>query len=1677
MVKQKILLLMVILLAISLALTLSPQPVKAQSWLEGWQYRKSHVINPASGAGTNYQIRIKVHYGAGTDSGEEVYINSTYVVTFGSWNIGGYLYNYRLRIFVTENSGANLTDYQVKVTLNTAWLVSNGYATSSGNETRFTDSDGSTLLSFWRETDFNTQNTIYWVKIPSLTANSNKEIHAYFDPDLTNVPSASDGYSTFVAFDDTFDLSKWQMSSNYNGGTVSQDTATGKPAPSMKIVHSTSKQTLMRFKNLVISSSNSCVIDVDIYQGSSGRRLDSVVWYWNDTTGNGYWARLETGSSSTADKLYIFKTTNWAWSPIATGNAYTYMPAGWYHVTATIQGSTFKASFYKPDGSLMQTLQVTDSSYTTGELGLNGEWTTNAQTSWYDNYRVRKYVSSEPSVSVETKCRQDFGDIRITRSDGVTVIAGENNGWMESKVDGDYAIIWAKIPDDLSTNPVTIYVYYGNPTATFIGNGSETFLLFRDLIPDFITQFGTLPLTTYSNQNDPGDGFINSSSVDDVYVSPCMWFRSWGGKKHERTSSYIYFYGYQDAGNYGECGTDIRIRTSPAPTGWQGSMAYTATATLYKRHIIVLDFKTTSTPGLVFFSTWATGDDVPYGTVAASYTLNSASQIRQVFIYSGTIAHIRVSAGSGTSITLYGEYYAVAKYVSTEPSHGAWGNEETVPTGGVPNPPVLMGPANNSRFNPSVSVVFSWVFSHPNTSETQSAYQFQLDDDISFTSPNIDTGKVESSSQQTTQNLPSSYGRFYWRVRTWDSQDHAGDYSNPWCVIVDRLEVYGAWVSDERADVDSSQYVYWQLRYDFDDVIFDNNKGSVNVNGQTGTWDSENSRWYRSVSVSTVGSYTYTLTFVDNAYGLTGITGTTQLTIIFDRLEVYDSGVSDGRVNVGDYVIVWVKVRYAYDSVVLDSEKGSVSIGGVSGSWDSENSRWFVNETRSSVTSVDYATPSSVTDNLYGLTALSGSTVQSVVWDRVKVESSGVLDGRISVGSSDTVYFVLKYEFDNSLVTDGSVLVNGTSATYNGVSQRWELNVVQQTVGSFAYYVSSVSGNFYGITVINHMAGYPQVVWDRVKVVSGSVSDSRLDVGINATFQFELRYEFDDGFVVDGQVLINGSAAIYNSSLQRWTLTVSHATVGKFAYGVSSVSGNAYGITALNDAVGFLECIWDRILVYEAGVSKERCSVGSLQTVWFKAHYEYDSAIFNGSVGTLFVNGSALTWLESAGYWAKNYTYYEVCRHTFAVSSVADNLYGLTAINDAAGPKSIIWDKVIFTLSVVGDRINVMETAIVNVAMKYAYDNLDVNGYWRLNDSLTKNSVGMWGFTIQAFSDPQHGVTVFESNAVSIVWDGLIIDSCQVDLEAGKIIMRVRYAFDGQPAVNCKVSYAGAYAYTNASGWATFETVNIESVVYGTKPVAVQDVVYGLSYNVQNPAVYYEKEAIGSFKVESLNPITDAMWDPLNAKFSFRTSGTAIVTVGGYGEPLNVEVNRQLWTNWSYENGKVIIRNLASYVIISWSIQTKPEEEQPTTEPFTQTMGYLKVDSPNLGTLAPGTAKEFMITITFGSSSINITKVEFKLKAEWFTLLETFPKQASGGSTTIKAKVTVPDDVQGFYQVPFTVYASAGTIALTANGNVLFTVARAGEGWANMLMNTLTDPLFLIMFMLALLVIAASRRR
>ena len=124
-------------------------------------------------------------------------------------------WQYRTLIIVNNTQNSNsLVEYQVLVTLDTQSLISQGKMRSDCGDIRFTDSDDSTLLSYWLESGCNSVSTKIWVKVPSIPASSTKTIYVYYGN--STATSASNGDNTFFLFDD-FDgtqvnTTKWIVS-------------------------------------------------------------------------------------------------------------------------------------------------------------------------------------------------------------------------------------------------------------------------------------------------------------------------------------------------------------------------------------------------------------------------------------------------------------------------------------------------------------------------------------------------------------------------------------------------------------------------------------------------------------------------------------------------------------------------------------------------------------------------------------------------------------------------------------------------------------------------------------------------------------------------------------------------------------------------------------------------------------------------------------------------------------------------------------------------------------------------------------------------------------------------------------------------------------------------------------------------------------------------------------------------------------------------------------------------------------------------------------------------------------------------------------------------------------------------------------------------------------------------
>jgi len=162
-------------------------------WNASWHYRKPINITEQSGNNlTNYQVAINISY----DSDMQPDFSDLRFTYYLDWK-------YRIPITITENSGQNLTDYQVNITINTQSLITQGKMRSDCGDIRFFDENGN-YIPYWIESGCGTTSTVIWVKVPKIPANSTTTVYMYYgNPDAT---SESNATNVFDLFDDFYTI-------------------------------------------------------------------------------------------------------------------------------------------------------------------------------------------------------------------------------------------------------------------------------------------------------------------------------------------------------------------------------------------------------------------------------------------------------------------------------------------------------------------------------------------------------------------------------------------------------------------------------------------------------------------------------------------------------------------------------------------------------------------------------------------------------------------------------------------------------------------------------------------------------------------------------------------------------------------------------------------------------------------------------------------------------------------------------------------------------------------------------------------------------------------------------------------------------------------------------------------------------------------------------------------------------------------------------------------------------------------------------------------------------------------------------------------------------------------------------------------------------------------------------
>ena len=310
---------------------------------DGWQFRKSHVINSAAGAGTGYQVRITVNYGAGVDSGENVYLN-----------------------------GNCQTDF---------------------DDIRFVSSDGTTELDYWLETGSLTPSgsAVFWVKLIEDLGTANRTIYVYYGNLDPAEDTTSDGDNAFIFFDDFVGtLAKWTVEKELSPGVITLNAASS-------YVRCGGGQTSGTYGHTSLGSApvydNFTDGAIEVRLKQSVNALGEIAYRGNYVlnAGTGYKGRFDC---RTGNETPHMRPPYFGWGGF--GAAVTRFGIGtdtWYRgsVTVTSSAGSYTHRIFRNDVLMSST---TDTTYAgPGEIALQNHY---GSYSDYDWVAVRKFVYPEP---------------------------------------------------------------------------------------------------------------------------------------------------------------------------------------------------------------------------------------------------------------------------------------------------------------------------------------------------------------------------------------------------------------------------------------------------------------------------------------------------------------------------------------------------------------------------------------------------------------------------------------------------------------------------------------------------------------------------------------------------------------------------------------------------------------------------------------------------------------------------------------------------------------------------------------------------------------------------------------------------------------------------------------------------------------------------------------------------------------------------------------------------------------------------------------------------------------------------------------------------------------------------------------------------------------------------------
>ncbi|MBN2335395.1 hypothetical protein JXL21_07515 [Candidatus Bathyarchaeota archaeon] len=537
-----------------------------------------------------------------------------------------------------------------------------------------------------------------------------------------------------------------------------------------------------------------------------------------------------------------------------------------------------------------------------------------------------------------------------------------------------------------------------------------------------------------------------------------------------------------------------------------------------------------------------------------------------------------------------------------------------------------------------------------------------------------------------------------------------------------------------------------------------------------------------------------------NSLGISKISENTQYpTVIWDSLEVYESGVSETECSYGDSVTVWYKARFVSDNAEMDDTFGALYINEEPAEW--RNDRWEREFKPEQLGANTFS--ATKTENLLGhefshVDNAGQQTTECWLQPQMDIALDNNLQGEIEVGHQlicppdlSLEDALIKYyyqseeewiQFDEQLVSwcqDNLVLwtpdtdgIKHVKLVYEGDEGQY-VKPIEDTAS--AYFSTSVDELLFvssnsNIQFIVHTTGQKKI---SINVEGETGTEGSILIRIGK----ELMPDIDDLVIrIDGVT----TSFTYRNEGHSWVITLEYVHSSHLIELVFLEPSPPPPTSGSSGGFSFpLPPTTMDVKVDEAYQSGYRVDVGCNVTIGYHLSFEDGT---NATKCTVKIYGvEAIT--DTSGWALLNFSSHQVGEVVHAVENVEGSK--VEDYEVAVENITVIWDMVNITLHSPRERIGVGDTPAISYDAWYVFDETLFNGTLAYNDTFNKTEVGEYNFTINDIDDHSYGLHCFTSNTLRLIYDMVHVDLANPDTridvsEATNITMHGYYLYDHQ---------------------------------------------------------------------------------------------------------------------------------------------------------------------------------------------------------------------------------------------------------------------------------------------------------